>query len=130
MLINMAMLPIADILSTSASPPAAPRPNAGQLVSGDTSSSASRMPTARHIDAGIEVIHPGVALQKNFTDMPLARVYHPRQAPSAVSSENFLAARAAMNPGFVHNMAHTNSARISNLYKEVPRFHNHLDLIA
>ena len=130
MLALMAMLPIADIISTSALPPTAPRPKSGQVVSGDISSSASRMPTTRHIDAGIEVIHPGVALQKNFTDMPLARVYHPRQAPSAISSENYLAARAAMNPGFVHNMAHTNGARISNLYKEAPRFRNHLDLIA
>jgi hypothetical protein len=127
----MAMLPIADIVSTSASPQATPRPKAGQAVAVDnTVPSASLMPIARQIDAGIEVIHPGVALQKNFTDIPLARVYHPRQAPSAISSENYLAARAAMNPGFVHNVAHTNSARISNLYKDVPRFRDHVDLIA
>ena len=127
----MAMLPIADIVSTSASPQATPHLKAGQAVAGgNTVPSASLMPTARQIDAGIEVIHPGVALQKNFTDMPLARVYHPRQAPSAISSENYLAARAVLNPGFVHNMAHTNSARVSNLYTDIPRFRNDLDMLA
>ena len=127
----MTTLSMADIVRTSASPQATPRPKTGQAFAGDNSvQSASLMPTARQIDTGIEVIHPGVALQKNFTDMPLARVYHPRQAPSAISSENYLAARAAMNPGFVHNAAHTNSARVSNLYKDVPRFRDHVDLIA
>ena len=127
----MTTLSMADIVRTSASPQATPRPKTGQAFAGDNSvQSASLMPTARQIDTGIEVIHPGVALQKNYTDMPLTRVYHPRQAPSAVSSENFLAARAAMNPGFVHNIAQTNGARISNLYRDVPRFRNELDLIA
>ena len=70
----MAMLPIADILSTSASPSAAPRPKAGQVVSAGVGLSASLMPTARHIGTGVEVIHPGSDLQKNYTDMPLARV--------------------------------------------------------
>ena len=129
MLIPMAMLPIADILSTPASAPTAPRLKAGQLVSADTTPSASRMPTTRHIDAGIEVVHPSVALQK------ILPTCHWREVPSEAGTisnfqRKFLAARAALNPGFVHNMAHTNSARISNLYKEVPRFHNHLDLIA
>ena len=127
----MALLPSADIVSTSASPQATPRPKAGQAVAGDnTFPSASLMPTTRQIDAGIEVIHPSVALQKNFTDMPLARVYHPRQAPSAISSENYLLARAAMNPGFVHNNEHPRAARISNLYREIPRFSNTLDICA
>jgi CO/xanthine dehydrogenase FAD-binding subunit len=127
----MTMLPIANVVSKAASPYAAPQPKESKTVAGDnTAPSASLMPTVRQLDAGIQVIDPSVALQKNFTDMPLARVYHPRQAPSAVSSENFLAARAAMNPGFVHNVAQTNSVRISNLYKEAPRFRNDLDLIA
>ena len=125
------MLPIANVVSKAASSHATVRPEESKAVDRDnTAPSASPMPTVRKLDAGIQVIDPGVALQKNFTDMPLARLYHPRQAPSAISSENFLAARAAMNPGFVHNVAQTNGARISNLYKEVPRFRNDLDLIA
>ena len=87
------------------------------------------MPISRQLDAGIEVIQQSVDLQKNFTDIPLARVYHPRQAPSSVTSENFLASRATMNPGFVHNVASTKLARVSNMYNDIPKFKNILDIL-
>ena len=130
-LVTMTMFPIANVVSKAVSSHAALHPEESKTVAGDNAVPfASPMPTVRQLDAGIQVIDPSVSLQRNFTDMPLARVYHPRQAPSAFSSENFLAARAAMNPGFMHNVAHTNRAHISNLYKEAPRFRNDLDLIA
>jgi hypothetical protein len=87
------------------------------------------MPTPRQTLSGVEVIHPGSALQQNYQTMPQARIYHPKQAPSAIMSENFLAARAALNPGFVQNIAHTNISRVSNLYRDVPRFRNELDIL-
>jgi len=92
-------------------------------------SSASLMPTSRQTVNGVEVIHPSSALPQNYQTMPQARIYHPKQAPSAVMSENFLAARAALNPGFVQNTAQTNIARISNLYRDAPRFWNELDIL-
>jgi len=92
-------------------------------------SSASLMPTDRQTINGVEVMHPSATLPQNFQDMPHARIYHPKQAPSAISSENFLAARAALSPGFVQNAAQTNIARISNLYRDVPRFRNELDIL-
>jgi len=76
---------------------------------------------------GIQPTHPGTA---DFSRVPHARVYHPKQAPSAIASENFLAARSSMNPGFIHNVAQTNIARISNLYKDVPRFRSEVDILA
>ena len=76
---------------------------------------------------GIQQTHPGTT---DFARIPHARVYHPKQAPSAIASENFLAARASMNPGFIHNVAQTNIARVSNLYKDVPRFRNEVDILA
>jgi hypothetical protein len=87
------------------------------------------MPTPRQTLSGVEVIHPGSALQQNYQTMPQARIYHPKQAPSAIMSENFLAARAALNPGFFQNTAHTNIARVSNFYRDVPRFRNELDIL-
>jgi hypothetical protein len=92
-------------------------------------SSASLMPTPRETVNGVEVIHPGSALPQNYQTMPHARVYHPKQAPSAIMSENFLAARATLNPGFMQNIAQTNIARVSNLYKDIPRFRNELDIL-
>ena len=92
-------------------------------------SSASLMPTPRQTVSGIEVMHPSSNLPQNYDAMPRARIYHPKQAPSAVLSENFLTARAALNPGFMQNVAQTNIARVSNLYRDVPQFKNALDIL-
>jgi hypothetical protein len=92
-------------------------------------SSANLMPTLRQTVNGVEVIHSSSNLPQNYQSMPQARIYHPKQAPSAVMSENFLTARAALNPGFMQNVAQTNIARVSNLYRDIPEFKNDLDIL-
>lgn len=92
-------------------------------------SSASLVPTLRQTVSGVEVIHPSSNLPQNYHSMPQARIFHPKQAPSAVMSENFLTARAALNPGFMQNVAQTNIARVSNLYRDIPEFKNDLDIL-
>ena len=92
-------------------------------------STASLVPTLRQTVSGVEVIHPSSSLPQNYHSMPQARIYHPKQAPSAVMSENFLSARAALNPGFMQNVAQTNIARVSNLYRDIPEFKNDLDIL-
>ena len=87
------------------------------------------MPTERQTVNGVEVLHAGSRLGPNYPNMPHARIYHPKQSPSAISSENFLQARASLNPGFVHHVAQTNIARVSNLYRDVPQFKNELDIL-
>ena len=117
---------------TELHPPQLQRPEriTGQSASGGTSSmSASRMPTERQTVNGVEVLDSGNRLGPNYPNMPHARIYHPKQAPSAISSENFLQSRAALNPGFLHNVAQTNIARVSNLYGDVPQFENELDIL-
>jgi hypothetical protein len=93
-------------------------------------STASLVPTLRQTVSGVEVLHPSSNLPQNYHSMPQARIYHPKQAPSAVMSENFLTARAALNPGFMQNVAQTNIARVSNLYRDIPEFKNDLDILA
>ena len=68
-------------------------------------------------------------LSGEFHRKPLQRVYSPSSAPSAISSENFLAARALLSQGFVHNIAMTKQARISNLYKDAPEFREQLNIL-
>ena len=92
-------------------------------------STASLVPTLRQTVSGVEVLHPSSNLPQNYHSMPQARIYHPKQAPSAVMSENFLTARAALNPGFIQNVAQTNIARVSNLYRDIPEFKNDLDIL-
>ena len=113
-------------------PPQLQRPEKGlgQVASGNsTLSSASLVPTERQTVNGVEVLSETRNLASNYPKMPNAQIYHPRQAPSSVSSENFLAARASLGPGFLHNVAQTNIARVSNLYRDVPQFKNDLDIL-
>ena len=93
----------------------------------EQSSTATIVPYGSSAAHGIHPAHPSSA---NHLDLPHARIYHPKQAPSAITSENFLAARAMMNPGYTHNAAQTNIVRISNLYRDVPRFRNEIDILA
>ena len=107
-----------------------PEKSLGQSTSGSSSAlSASLVPNERQTVNGVEVIQSTHNLATNYPNMPHARIYHPRQAPSSVSSENFLAARASLGPGFLHNIAQTNIARVSNLYRDVPQFKNNLDIL-
>ena len=113
-------------------PPRLPRPEKSPSQSSSGSSTpktASLMPTERQTINGVDILHASNHLGSNYPNMPHARIYHPRQAPSAVLSENFLQARAGLNPGLVHNGVQTNIARVSNLYKDVPQFKNTLDIL-
>jgi hypothetical protein len=108
------------------------KPISGQtnaVITGSGVSSASLMPTPRQTINGVEAIHPTARSVPDYTDMQHARIYSPRQAPSAITSENFLAARASLSPGFVHNAAQSNIARISNMYRDAPRFRNEIDIL-
>lgn len=103
--------------------------HAGAVTTGSGVSSASLMPIPRQTINGIEAAHPPARIVPDFSNMQHARIYSPRQAPSAITSENFLAARASLSPGFVHNAAQSNIARISNMYRDVPRFRNEIDIL-
>ena len=119
--------PQLDTPSAGVTKPVSGQANA--VTTGSGVSSASLMPTARQTINGIEAAHPTSRLSPDFTNMQHARIYSPRQAPSAITSENFLAARAGLSPGFVHNAAQSNIARISNMYRDAPRFRNEIDIL-
>jgi hypothetical protein len=109
------------------------RPNAASLIDEGAprhTTVARVMPT---LPQGTNAVVPSRQpndLAKEFHKKPLQQVYSPRQAPSAISSENFLAARALMSATFVHNIATTKEARISNLYKDTPKFRDQIDILA
>jgi len=109
------------------------RPNAALLIDEGApkhTTVAKVMPT---LPQGTKAVMPSAQpsdLTKEFYQKPLRQIYNPRHAPSAISSENFLAARALMSATFVHNIATTKEARISNLYKEAPKFRDQIDILA
>ena len=88
------------------------------------------MPTLQQDGRTIAPTNQPDDLSRGFHRKPLQQIYNPRQAPSAISSENFFAARALMTAAFVHDIASTKEARISNLYKDIPKFRNEIDILA
>ena len=109
------------------------RPNAALLIDEGApkhTTVARVMPT---LPQGTKAVAPTMQpndLTREFHRKPLQQIYNPRHAPSAISSENFLAARALMSATFVHNIATTKEARISNLYKDAPKFRDQIDILA
>tara|TARA_B100001057_G_scaffold475477_1_gene542279 strand:- start:37 stop:402 length:366 start_codon:yes stop_codon:yes gene_type:complete len=109
------------------------RPNAASLIDEGAprhTTVARVMPT---LPQGTKAVTPSTQphdLAREFHQRPLQQIYNPRHAPSAITSENFLAARALMSATFIHNIAMTKEARISNLYKDTPKFRDQIDILA
>jgi hypothetical protein len=58
------------------------------------------------------------------------RIYNPDSSPAAITTENALAARALMAPQFMHNIARTKMAQISNMFRDMPNFGRALNVLA
>jgi hypothetical protein len=96
-----------------------------------TAFDANIVPSGRQTMLGVAGKPAAETLSRDYTRQPQPMIIsHPRQAPSAVSSEQFLAARSLMAPAFQHNILATKMARISNLHAETPRFRDQIDLLA
>lgn len=92
---------------------------------------ANIVPTDRQTQFGVAAKSDSSPLSRDYTGQPQPMlIRHPRQAPSAISSESFLAAKSLLAPVFQHNMMATKIARISNLYAEAPRFRDQVDILA
>ena len=109
------------------------RPNAALLIGEGAPSHTSAARVMPTLPQDTKTVSPSAQpydLAREFHKRPLQQIYNPRQAPSAISSENFLAARALMSATFIHNIAMTKEARISNLYKDAPKFRDQIDILA
>ena len=91
---------------------------------------ANTVPSGRQTTAGLQAVNFVENQHRNLDRQPLALIKHPRAAPSAISSEQYLAAKASAAPVFVHNAAASKMARISNLYADAPRFSSQVDILA
>ncbi|MDB2323965.1 hypothetical protein N9W44_00175 [Alphaproteobacteria bacterium] len=121
------MLPLVPV---SASPPTAAAMPAA-LGASVRAFDANIVPSGRQTMLGITGKPQTETLNRDYSSQPRPMViHHPRQAPSSVSSEQFLAARSLMAPVFQHNVLATKMARISNLHAETPRFRDQIDILA
>ena len=108
-----------------------PTPVSSPVATALRGNGANIMPSDRQSHSGVlgseNVKHLNRDYVTNFQGKVLK---HVRQAPSAISSEQFLAAKAMMSPGFQHNAMATKISHISNLYSEAPRFRDQVDILA
>jgi len=91
---------------------------------------ANPMPSLRQTPFGVEALSASQAQPREHKRQPATIIRHPRFSPSAVTSEQYIAARAMLSPGFLHQAAATQIARISNLYADTPRFSQQVDILA
>ena len=91
---------------------------------------ANIMPTLQQTIYGLAPVENTSSSHKYEENGAHNSISHPRYAPSSVSAEEFLAARAGMGPVFNHNMAATREARTSNFHEDIPRFKDNIDLLA
>ena len=114
------LVPITPSPPTTASIPAA-------LGASVNTFDANIVPSSRQTMLGVTGKPATETLSRDYTRQPQPMIIsHPRQAPSAISSEQFLAARSLMAPAFQHNILATKMARISNLHAEAPRFRDQI----
>ncbi len=117
--------------------PALPQPNSYQsltrnetMVQPSSAIRANTMPTLQQTIHGLAPVE-NVGQSNKYEENSLrTKIYHPRMAPSSISSEEFLVARFSFSPQYSHNMAATRDARTSNLHEETPRFRDQIDILA
>ncbi len=91
---------------------------------------ASAVPDLRQSTEGVAALRQVQVAARYDANHPAMRIYHPAQAPSAVATENALMARAMMAPLYVHDSAASRIARLSNPFRDAPRFGGSVNLVA
>tara|TARA_B100001057_G_C22828950_1_gene942565 strand:- start:643 stop:1017 length:375 start_codon:yes stop_codon:yes gene_type:complete len=91
---------------------------------------ATTMPSERQSLMGI--VHPEQTIGTNgsYEKWKRSKLFNPKQAPSAVTTENFLKSKSDFSPVYVHNIALTKKAFTSVIMSGKPRYPEKVDLLA
>lgn len=93
-------------------------------------SGASSVPDVRQTMEGVPPVLAMGSLSRMDMGFRAISIYHPTQGPSAETTENALMARSLLMPVYVHDSAATRMARLSNLFRDAPRFGNAINICA
>lgn len=91
---------------------------------------ATTMPSDRQTSIGILNVEANKASTGDYDQWKRSRVFNPKQAGIAITSENFLKAKAGFEPLFMHNIAATKLALMSVMDKEKPRYSEKVNILA
>tara|TARA_B100000900_G_C20380063_1_gene634181 strand:- start:323 stop:697 length:375 start_codon:yes stop_codon:yes gene_type:complete len=91
---------------------------------------ATTMPSERQSSMGI--FHPEQTIGANgsYEKWKKSKLFNPKQAPSAVTTENFLKSKSDFSPLYFHNIALTKKALTSVMMSGKPRYPEKVDLLA
>jgi hypothetical protein len=91
---------------------------------------ATSMPSQRQTAFGVGNLAQPEKKRSEYSFVNLPFIRARRAAPSAITAENYLQARALMDEVYMHNAAATKREYISNSYDDAPRFTSQLDIMA
>ena len=91
---------------------------------------ATTMPSERQSSIGIVRSEQTIGTNGSYEKWKRSKLFNPRQAPSAVTTENFLKSKADFSPTYVHNIALTKKALTSVMMAGKPRYPEKVDLLA
>lgn len=91
---------------------------------------ASSVPDIRQTMEGVTPVLAMDFLSRMDMGFRTISIYHPAQGPSAETTENALMARSLLMPIYIHDSAATRMARLSNMFRDTPRFGNAINICA
>ena len=119
-------------------PVSGPNPYSNRSV--DTVSSESRianrqslatsMPSDRQTSLGILNTEANKGSSGEYEHWKRSRIFNPKQTSIGITAENFLKAKAGLEPLYMHNIAATKLALMSVMDKEKPRYSEKVNLLA
>ena len=91
---------------------------------------ATSMPSDRQTSLGILQIGANKSTGGEYQQWKKSRIFNPKQTGTAITAENFLKAKAGIEPLYMHNIAAPKLALMSVMDKEKPRYSEHLNILA
>ena len=91
---------------------------------------ATSMPSDRQTSYGALQPEANRSGSGEYEQWKKSRIFNPKQTSVAVTAENFLKARAGLEPLYMHNIAATKLALTSIMDKEKPRYSDQVNILA
>lgn len=91
---------------------------------------ATSMPSHRQTAHGLSNLVQSEKKHSEYNHTNLPFIRSRRGAPSAITAENVLKARAALENAYMHSAAATKREYISNSHADAPNFRNQLNIMA
>lgn len=91
---------------------------------------ANLVPILGEAIAEISKTNAGNSIIPEMARHSTSQILSKRGAPSSISSERFLKSRSLFSPEFIHNEAASRISRLSDSYREAPRFRSDVDILA